>query len=99
MFCFNPHTHAGCDREAAKLLYKYDGFNPHTHAGCDKKANKGIQPQVVSIHTPTQGVTLGFDDLEDYYTVSIHTPTQGVTYILDSVQYSIQFQSTHPRRV
>ena len=36
----------------------YAGFNPHTHAGCDHR--QGLPPvkNMVSIHTPTQGVTL-----------------------------------------
>ena len=55
---FNPHTHAGCDWVVRYCLWLVICFNPHTHAGCDiKKANKGIQPSIVSIHTPTQGVT------------------------------------------
>ena len=31
--------------------------------------------------------------------VSIHTPTKGVTSLLDSLNYLVRFQSTHPRRV
>ena len=37
-----------------------DGFNPHTHAGCDTRTLDKIQHVQVSIHTPTQGVTLSF---------------------------------------
>ena len=32
-------------------------FNPHTHAGCDYPNTKPLFPLIVSIHTPTQGVT------------------------------------------
>ena len=36
-----------------------DGFNPHTHAGCDRRTcNIGNSKAAVSIHTPTQGVTI-----------------------------------------
>ena len=33
-------------------------FNPHTHAGCDPIYTHTYHPNTVSIHTPTQGVTL-----------------------------------------
>ena len=33
-------------------------FNPHTHAGCDDRYNEILSKMFVSIHTPTQGVTL-----------------------------------------
>ena len=35
-----------------------DGFNPHTYMRCDIRNFKLIQPDNVSIHTPTWGVTL-----------------------------------------
>ena len=35
-----------------------NGFNPHTHAGCDAVNNFFELKSNVSIHTPTQGVTL-----------------------------------------
>ena len=55
------------------------GFNPHTHAGCDRFVNCSSDVDIVSIHTPTQGVTQStvMDGMTDE--VSIHTPTQGVT--------------------
>ena len=34
------------------------GFNPHTHAGCDDGDANEIAAGYVSIHTPTQGVTI-----------------------------------------
>ena len=55
--CFNPHTHAGCDFSEGRALKGHISFNPHTHAGCDiykRLENIGL---IVSIHTPTQGVT------------------------------------------
>ena len=54
---------------------------------------------LVSIHTPTQGVTVLFILKKGIEYVSIHTPTQGVTmvYLINLVDY--EFQSTHPRRV
>ena len=53
----------------------------------------------VSIHTPTQGVTISLLLCCSVFTVSIHTPTQGVTppHIIHLLE--ILFQSTHPRRV
>ena len=98
-FCFNPHTHAGCDKDASELCSGYDRFNPHTHAGCDPvslwktTANKGFNP-----HTHA-----GCDRDEIVSSlsinVSIHTPTQGVTTILIFHDLLKMFQSTHPRRV
>ena len=38
---------------------KWNSFNPHTHAGCDRRTcNIGNSKAAVSIHTPTQGVTI-----------------------------------------
>ena len=54
-------------------------FNPHTHAGCDSVARIERAERSVSIHTPTQGVTLRTLVFFDSQRVSIHTPTQGVT--------------------
>ena len=33
--CFNPHTHAGCDKTRDGVILIFLSFNPHTHAGCD----------------------------------------------------------------
>ena len=38
-----------------------------------------IKPCNVSIHTPTQGVTMQLENSGQTPQVSIHTPTQGVT--------------------
>ena len=54
-------------------------FNPHTHAGCDFEQDDVVPELIVSIHTPTQGVTQGALTEKQVQTVSIHTPTQGVT--------------------
>ena len=57
--CFNPHTHAGCDCWSLCSLNPFNCFNPHTHAGCDSYFRWCLVLSVyVSIHTPTQGVTL-----------------------------------------
>ena len=55
---FNPHTHAGCDYILIGFPQSVKGFNPHTHAGCDDYDGKAKPLVYVSIHTPTQGVTL-----------------------------------------
>ena len=95
-------------------------FNPHTHAGCDRSLGVRQHSVCVSIHTPTQGVTVlfgccyilccfnphthaGCDFIWFCFTflflVSIHTPTQGVTIWGFTVDNISKFQSTHPRRV
>ena len=53
----------------------------------------------VSIHTPTQGVTLSEVCTVSEAIVSIHTPTQGVTTANGKDEFRFTFQSTHPRRV
>ena len=60
------------------VLY-FAGFNPHTHAGCDHVAGEMTNFSLVSIHTPTQGVTYSINSVHHIHGVSIHTPTQGVT--------------------
>ena len=37
-------------------------FNPHTHAGCDHSEANDLYYYNVSIHTPTQGVTIDYGD-------------------------------------
>ena len=59
------------------------GFNPHTHAGCDRACSGTFGEREVSIHTPTQGVTVSKGRSCSDCRVSIHTPTQGVTPILE----------------
>ena len=56
--CFNPHTHAGCDYTLDIKQCLWFGFNPHTHAGCDEEVKNAKKVDRVSIHTPTQGVTI-----------------------------------------
>ncbi len=55
---FNPHTHAGCDIPGRICADSDKSFNPHTHAGCDVKRGQDDLIIEVSIHTPTQGVTV-----------------------------------------
>ena len=56
---FNPHSHAGSDVISASPNLVPFYFNPHSHAGSDnfsKILNQNCI--IISIHTPTQGVTL-----------------------------------------
>ena len=55
---FNPHTHAGCDPGSPSHSIFTPCFNPHTHAGCDSQYSPYRSIISVSIHTPTQGVTI-----------------------------------------
>ena len=65
---------------SSKVIIMDSSFNPHTHAGCDHgRAGGGVLPGMVSIHTPTQGVTISAQAFNKAAIVSIHTPTQGVT--------------------
>ena len=41
-----------------KILGYDESFNPHTHEGCDTNTvNGSLIERIVSIHTPTKGVT------------------------------------------
>ena len=80
VFCFNPHTHEGCDLRSDTEMSLNLSFNPHTHEGCDI-----LLPEILCTtrcfnpHTHE-----GCDDLFtfswDFCKVSIHTPTKGVTF-------------------
>ena len=85
--CFNPHTHAGCDGSWVFWFNKFQGFNPHTHAGCDIISMILLCVIMVSIHTPTQGVTSETLLYSCWSGVSIHTPTQGVTGNIGYLNY------------
>ena len=95
----NPHTHAGCDTVMGEDVSQRDCFNPHTHAGCDFTIVKISGILLVSIHTPTQGVTSFTAVTLQVGEVSIYTPTQGVTIDINATIHGGEFQSTHPRRV
>ena len=57
VFCFNPHTHEGCDWAFVIGGSECRSFNPHTHEGCDSYLFPLQLYVLVSIHTPTKGVT------------------------------------------
>ena len=54
---FNPHSHAGSDEGGFSGMVEEIDFNPHSHAGSDRPARPRMQSAIISIHTPTQGVT------------------------------------------
>ncbi len=54
---FNPHTHEGCDMVVNAVFRRSTCFNPHTHEGCDLTKEHIVRGRLVSIHTPTKGVT------------------------------------------
>ena len=56
-------------------------FNPHSHTGSDPCFCIVRSFHQISIHTPTQGVTLKIRKKDLHSTISIHTPTQGVTFV------------------
>ena len=56
---FNPHSHAGSDLSCVSTPQVRTNFNPHSHAGSDLSGIWDLNGNVwISIHTPTQGVTL-----------------------------------------
>ena len=79
---FNPHSHEGSDNLNIFVSYLLYNFNPHSHEGSDVfVASAGSLPNIISIHTPTKGVTnMPFQFIVNYI-ISIHTPTKGVTIV------------------
>ncbi len=56
---FNPHSHAGSDSQSSSTPPSVLYFNPHSHAGSDLLLEVlFVLLRQISIHTPTQGVTL-----------------------------------------
>ena len=57
-FCdFNPHSHEGSDPEHGSVAWWEYNFNPHSHEGSDQRGYYVDKSSVISIHTPTRGVT------------------------------------------
>ena len=54
-------------------------FNPHSHEGSDDDKVDSTNVKVISIHTPTKGVTTNIIVFPYVQLISIHTPTKGVT--------------------
>ena len=99
VFCFIPHTHEGCDVDL-RDVFKHDiSFNPHTHEGCDNGRFLQGDELLVSIHTPTKGVTQ-LSALKMYVKKFQSTHPRRV-WLANAVisAASEAFQSTHPRRV
>ena len=58
LLCFNPHTHAGCDLGSVTVLVMSILFqSTHPRRVWHRASNSYRDSIVVSIHTPTQGVT------------------------------------------
>ena len=79
-WCFNPHTHEGCDSISTTTRCDIRSFNPHTHEGCDSKwiHNQPDSSKFQSTHPRRVWLRLlSFYPL--VWKVSIHTPTKGVT--------------------
>ncbi len=82
------------------VRYCFFCFNPHTYMRCDDETWFKIKDEIVSIHTPTWGVTsMPINNLNKRL-VSIHTPTWGVTQLLyNRNPPKNMFQSTHLHEV
>ena len=76
-----------------------DGFNPHTHAGCDTRTLDKIQHVQVSIHTPTQGVTILILSICLIFVFQSTHPRRVWQDARWCYTHFLEFQSTHPRRV
>ena len=74
-------------------------FNPHTYMRCDCWRDGSCSGNLVSIHTPTWGVTPCLVRINVLSDVSIHTPTWGVTTRCSAICQFRKFQSTHLHEV
>ena len=75
-------------------------FNPHTHAGCDGSERYKEIEALVSIHTPTQGVTSGkVHPTTGHQFQSTHPRRVWHWCFCFPLCGIFLFQSTHPRRV
>ena len=100
LLSFNPHTHEGCDYRTFNVRNCSLSFNPHTHEGCDFAAASEPCFAIVSIHTPTKGVTQNQNDYESVHHKFQSTHPRRVWLIRSCwLSVCIKFQSTHPRRV
>ena len=99
-YCFNPHTHEGCDIYKV-LAYVPNKVSIHTPTkGVTQKAINCISQKTVSIHTPTKGVTDKRIITPIYsYCFNPHTHEGCDWMLLFCFLLQIMFQSTHPRRV
>ncbi len=92
---FNPHSHAGSDLHRRKHRMRQIHFNPHSHAGSDMMGGTMASVESISIHTPTQGVTLNREIAMFDSCISIHTPTQGVTKVFSVSQIHMVHFNPH----
>ena len=97
---FNPHTHAGCDKEIWMRSLR-NGLFQSTHPRRVWLMEYFHNTRVIGFNPHTHAGC----DLNKIYlnnmtkAVSIHTPTQGVTRFSNKNIDVWWFQSTHPRRV
>ena len=74
-------------------------FNPHSHAGSDGDFEKSGKDKLISIHTPTQGVTFNrlgiYENAQEFQSTLPRREWPGSWL---RTLWNIQFQSTLPRR-
>ena len=82
------------------LVYHYKYFNPHSHEGSDYVSLFEIpETKVISIHTPTKGVTVQKTREGDPLTDFNPHSHEGSDNIVQAVARDLlAFQSTLPRR-
>ena len=73
-------------------------FKPYSHEGSDYFISRIIRRGVISIHTPTKGVTSSQIWDTYLYGISIHTPTKGVTYLWICNRFSSQISIHTPTK-
>ena len=80
-------------------ILQHISFNPHTHAGCDGLIVIVDSIKEVSIHTPTQGVTLWKTKSLMHKLFQSTHPRRVWLCVSWAADIRSAFQSTHPRRV
>ena len=99
-YCFNPHTHEGCDTDCSWDDWRYRCFNPHTHEGCDTHLSCSIDwGKCFNPHTH-EGCDCPIGEVYTHLIKfqSTHPRRVWQEHCINTRQ-CLQFQSTHPRRV
>ena len=74
---FNPHSHKGSDKNTGTQTNSKSDFNPHSHKGSDWNYRHRCCFWIISIHTPTRGVTVIGKSIEQSQSLFQSTLPQG----------------------
>ena len=97
-FHFNPRSHGGSDCFFLLIIFDITLFQSTLPRGERLILGKEfIWHKIISIHAPTGGATIFFDECYRIFRISIHAPTGGATRLVRGRKGARIFQSTLPR--